>query len=284
MKSPAAAIVWLILFFPSVAVCQDSSYHLLNYKERLDYARNGQFPTARTIIKDSTGSILDGFNLLWPVIDDELYSASDYYVDHQGKIMEVVIRKSRAADRELIKRVYDLDEEQLRGSMNPIKADCAHEREILAGVLLKEEENRKNEQVIDVELDNVQEATVVALLKQCAAPTLATVGVEGVRAIFFVLQHARRKNQEKYFSVLQDFLRDGNLRKGATASIEDRLLMTGGLKQRYGTQIVFFVRSGYHLFPIEDRDHVDERRGAIGLPPLELYLKEREEFYGTEVK
>jgi hypothetical protein len=46
-----------------------------------------------------------------------------------------------------------------------------------------------------------------------------------------------------------------------------------GRRQRYGTQLKWDDRiKGYQLAPLEDPDHVDQRRQAIGLSPLGVYL------------
>jgi hypothetical protein len=57
------------------------------------------------------------------------------------------------------------------------------------------------------------------------------------------------------------------------ALLEDRVALREGRKQRYGTQLKWDVRTnGYQLAPLEDPDHVDQRRQAVGLSPLAVYL------------
>jgi hypothetical protein len=48
------------------------------------------------------------------------------------------------------------------------------------------------------------------------------------------------------------------------AYLKDRVLMMNGMPQIYGTQ---FQGSGkdMHVYPIEDAEHVDERRASVGL-------------------
>jgi hypothetical protein len=63
-----------------------------------------------------------------------------------------------------------------------------------------------------------------------------------------------------------------------TAYLTDRVLIGTGKRQLYGTQVIFkdgkFVPN-----PIEDADQVDERRKAIGMEPLQEYLKFVEQAY-----
>ena len=51
--------------------------------------------------------------------------------------------------------------------------------------------------------------------------------------------------------------------------------MAEGRKQTYGTQF-----SGSDPDPIEDEEHVDERRKTVGLPTMEEYRRQMQEMYG----
>ena len=44
--------------------------------------------------------------------------------------------------------------------------------------------------------------------------------------------------------------------------------MREGKPQIYGTQFTFAADGHLVLHPIEDAEHVDERRRAVGLPPM----------------
>jgi hypothetical protein len=44
--------------------------------------------------------------------------------------------------------------------------------------------------------------------------------------------------------------------------------MQQGKPQVYGTQFTFVAGGEFVLHPIEDAEHVDERRRAVGLPPM----------------
>jgi hypothetical protein len=61
--------------------------------------------------------------------------------------------------------------------------------------------------------------------------------------------------------------------------LTDRALLAAGKQQRYATQ--FAIRNGeQQLSPTEDMDHVDQRRDAVGLPPLADYRCAMRVFYG----
>jgi hypothetical protein len=74
----------------------------------------------------------------------------------------------------------------------------------------------------------------------------------------------------------------GEVRAADAAMLEDRILMLEGKKQIYGSAVQSGPEAGgkLQLHPIEDEDHVDERRAAVGLMPLAEYLKQ----FGLEYK
>jgi hypothetical protein len=62
------------------------------------------------------------------------------------------------------------------------------------------------------------------------------------------------------------------------AYLTDRVRVADKQKQVYGTQLRE-TDGKLEPHPIEDEDHVDERRKDVGLPPLAEYLKVAREFY-----
>jgi hypothetical protein len=66
--------------------------------------------------------------------------------------------------------------------------------------------------------------------------------------------------------------------------LEDRVLVGEGKKQLYGSQVVAGPDGLPRLHPIEDPENVDERRRAIGLPPLEEYLRRAEQDLGKHIE
>ena len=62
------------------------------------------------------------------------------------------------------------------------------------------------------------------------------------------------------------------------AYLQDRVLVGEGKKQKYGTQTTE-VDGAFRPSPIEDEEHVDERRKTLGMLPLAEYLKQVEAMY-----
>jgi hypothetical protein len=68
------------------------------------------------------------------------------------------------------------------------------------------------------------------------------------------------------------------------AYLTDRIRTFEGKPQVYGTQGQTNSDGFIIPFPIEDEEHVDERRQSIGLEPIAEYFKSMNESYKTGTK
>jgi hypothetical protein len=95
--------------------------------------------------------------------------------------------------------------------------------------------------------------------------------------IFMIIQHAPDLIP-RYFPIIQKKADDGFLTKVWAATMEDRMLMMAGELQKYGTQLSQVVNDEgereSRLWPVENPDTLEERRAAIGLPPIDDYLQQ----------
>ena len=99
------------------------------------------------------------------------------------------------------------------------------------------------------------------------------IGKRGNSTLFLVIQHADIKTQEKYLPMMREAVKKGNAPASSLALLEDRVALRQGKKQIYGSQIGTDKATGeYYVLPLEDPDHVNERRTAVGLQPLEDYV------------
>ena len=117
-------------------------------------------------------------------------------------------------------------------------------------------------------------------------PGKSLVGSQGAMDAWLLVQHADadREFQQECLSKMEA-LPTGEVRAVDIAYLTDRILCGTGKKQKYGSQVV--MKDGKFIpQPIEDEEHVDDRRKAIGLEPLSDYLKTIAKVYGasTEVK
>jgi hypothetical protein len=111
------------------------------------------------------------------------------------------------------------------------------------------------------------------------------VGTLGNITIFLVIQHADQKTQEKYLPMMQDAVKNGKAYGSQLALLEDRVALRQGRKQIYGSQINRDSQTGkYFIEPIEDEVNVNKRRVAVGLEPLEDYVRQWNIDYQLPVK
>lgn len=132
------------------------------------------------------------------------------------------------------------------------------------------------------EIDSRNMTRLGEIIKQNGWPGKSLVGEEASKAAFLILQHSDLAHQEKYLPLLKEAAKKGEARPADVAMLEDRVLIRNGKKQIYGTQIHSGPDTGGKLVldPIEDEEHVDERRASVGLMPLKEYLKH----FGMEYK
>jgi hypothetical protein len=101
-----------------------------------------------------------------------------------------------------------------------------------------------------------------------------SVGVLGNEALFLVIQHADNETQEKYFPMIKEAVKTGKVPKQWVPLFMDRLNLSRGEKQIYGSQVKRDTQTNlYYLRPLDDPDNVDKRRAECGLQPLADYLK-----------
>jgi hypothetical protein len=110
-------------------------------------------------------------------------------------------------------------------------------------------------------------------------PGKSLVGSKSAHFAWLLVQHADsdREFQQTCLTKMEA-LPKGDVEARDIAYLTDRILVGTGKKQKYGTQAN--LKDGKAVAtPIDDEEHVDERRKALGLEPLAEYLKLLEEFY-----
>ena len=81
---------------------------------------------------------------------------------------------------------------------------------------------------------------------------------------------------------MEQALQQGESDPVHVAYLTDRILMREGKLQIYGTQGGSLENGVIVPHPIEDEEHVNDRRKAIGLEPIEDYFKTMNEIYKTK--
>lgn len=105
-------------------------------------------------------------------------------------------------------------------------------------------------------------------------PTRAQVGSDGVRAALVLVQHADLDSafQSRVLPLIQQSSAAGELPGADVAVLTDRVAVSHGRPQLYGTQAKL-VNGRWVAAPIADSSSVDSRRAKVGLPPLGDYFR-----------
>jgi hypothetical protein len=137
---------------------------------------------------------------------------------------------------------------------------------------------RKPEYVSDAaapKLVREQERTDARLtveLKQIVAkkgwPTIALVGLPASENASLILTHSQDHDfQRELIPKLQQLAENGKIFGSSIAGIVDKVLVSEGKPQRFGTQFKWANGSG-EMLPVEDPEHLEQRRAQYLLPPM----------------
>jgi len=123
------------------------------------------------------------------------------------------------------------------------------------------------------------------VIQQQGWPTKSLVGEDGAQAAFLIVQHSPAPQfQKKCLDLLERAVKQNEADIINLVYLTDRIRTFEGKPQVYGTQGQTNADGLIIPFPIEDEEHVDERRKAIGLEPIAEYFKNMNESYKTGAK
>jgi hypothetical protein len=123
------------------------------------------------------------------------------------------------------------------------------------------------------------------IIKQHGWLTKSLVGEDGAQAAFLIVQHSPAPQfQKKCLELLEKAVSQNEADMINLAYLTDRIRIFEGKPQVYGTQGQTDSDGFIIPFPIEDEEHVDERRQSIGLEPIAEYFKSMNESYKTGAK
>jgi hypothetical protein len=120
------------------------------------------------------------------------------------------------------------------------------------------------------ELHRRNARALLDLVRAHGWPGRALAGEDGMHAAWLVLQHAIGEPavQRGCLPLLREAAERGEATLAQVAYLEDRIAFFERRPQRYGTQFDWDDRGELNPLPIDDPSGVDERRRAVGLPPL----------------
>ncbi|GGZ70355.1 DUF6624 domain-containing protein [Streptomyces bluensis] len=118
-------------------------------------------------------------------------------------------------------------------------------------------------------LDADNTAALSRILSQLGWPGIALVGEEGATAAWLLAQHADADPafQRRALDLLVAAVDAGDADPAHLALLTDRCLVSEGRPQVYGSQYVRDADGQWCMRPVEDPEHLDARRAAVGLEP-----------------
>jgi len=136
----------------------------------------------------------------------------------------------------------------------------------------------RNELIV---IDRGHTARMKAIVQEHGWPGTSLVGDDGASAAWLLVQHADLdpKFQKQCLALLEAAVRRGDAEAKHWAYLLDRVRVSQNRSQVYGTQFRQSDDGGPVPQPIENAQHVDDRRKSVGLEPLAEYTRQLRELY-----
>lgn len=119
-------------------------------------------------------------------------------------------------------------------------------------------------------IDQANTAWLTELTDRVGWPGRTLVGEDGARAAWLLAQHAAKERQPAFLELLRAAVATGEASARDLAYLEDRVRVFARQPQLYGTQFRHDDQ-GLRPEPIEDPEHLDQRRASVGLGSFSEY-------------
>lgn len=127
-----------------------------------------------------------------------------------------------------------------------------------------------------VQIDELHLSRLKEIINDYDWPGYSLIGPQGSHAFWLLVQHTPDLSfQNQCLELLERAVLNQEASPIDLAYLKDRVYMCMGKKQIYGTQL----NGDLTFYPIEDEEHVNEKRLATGLPSIEEYLEVIREVY-----
>ncbi len=152
-------------------------------------------------------------------------------------------------------------------------------RELLQQVVAEDQKNKSDQDKLH-KLNEKNTARFCEILKTAGWPSTALVGQTGVIAAFHILKNsAPYELQRDLLPVIVALIKKDPTQKPEFAGLFDRLRVSAGMRQFFGTQAV--SRGGFLiLYPLEDETKVNAWRQEFGLSNMQDNIRNLERTYG----
>lgn len=123
-------------------------------------------------------------------------------------------------------------------------------------------------------VDKQNETAFAAIIRRCGWPRRSQHGEDATGAAWLLAQHSPPKLQKQYLPLLEQAFAAREVNGNDVAYLTDRVRLSEGLKQLYGTQLDIEPPCKVSVLPIEDPARVDSRRERMKMPLLAVYLQQ----------
>jgi hypothetical protein len=119
-------------------------------------------------------------------------------------------------------------------------------------------------------IDQANTRWLAELTDRMGWPGRTLVGKDGAHAAWLLAQHSDAEHQRRFLGLLRAVVAVGEASARDLAYLEDRVRVFSGQPQLYGTQFSY-EQDGLKPHPVEDPEHLDQRRATVGLGPFAEY-------------
>jgi len=242
----------------------------LSPSEIIERARVRNFPNLSEITYINECGVIIGRDSLVKTMNlDSL--AFDDYADEDGIVRLTLYRPITPEDKQTQEEANLAYEEG--PNISPVIVECDSVHIVLDEVLLRDQNNRKSYEDYSGENDFLNLAIVAGIFDNCDVSNISAMSIEDYTTIWLVIQHAPLKYQEKYLNNFKQLAENGKINKRDVYMMEDRILVSQGKPQIYGTQVGKNKSTGeFELYKVLDSLNLDKRRQVAGFEPINEYL------------
>lgn len=122
------------------------------------------------------------------------------------------------------------------------------------------------------ESDRVREARLERIIAEKGWPRISQVGHEAATSAWLIAQHGTEDFLKRCLALMKA-AGEGEVSPRHLALSIDRVLTSSNQKQIYGSQFQTDKEGKTFLLPVEDFEHIEERRAGMGLEPFDEYRK-----------
>lgn len=131
-------------------------------------------------------------------------------------------------------------------------------------------------------VDRVHAERLKKLVRACGWPRKSAQGAQAAGAAWLLAQHADPQAQRDFLPHLESAVKAGEASPSDLAYLTDRIAVTQGRAQLYGTQWDMKGPCDFELEKLDDRNKVNARRKSAGMPSLEEYERQFRESISSQ--